>query len=177
MPRVRTLLCLAMLSLSLTARSAHAQDAPPARPLRISLGLGPAVGIPGGGAGFIVGEEVEYSIANTPVGAPFVGLALAQTFGAGFLFQFGARAGFDFTVLDTEAVDLLVAPAVVLGAALGEGPNAVAGYFHAEISGELRALFADGLVGVWIRPIAFEVFAGDLVFGRWHLMVGASIQL
>src|SRR5690606_359746 len=113
----------AMLSVLSIGSLASAQDEVPAvpavPPLRIGVGIGPAVGF-NGGAQLLIAEEIDYSLVTTDIGRFYLGGALAQQVGGFFQFEIGVRAGFDFDIYESPDVIVMAGPSVILGAAIAE---------------------------------------------------------
>lgn len=180
MSKSRTAWFLA-LSLLAAANAVQAQDAAPAaapsidRPLRIGVGLGLGIGA-AGGAQFVITEEVDYRFLPSEIGNFFIGVALGEGIGSTFLFQGGVRAGYDFRIFHENGIEILVAPEIVLGAAFAD-VQGVAGWFDLQIGAEGRVVLLDGLLGFWLRPLAFDIFIGERTFARYDLLAGASVQL
>lgn len=142
------------------------------RPVRIGLGVGLGVG---GGISFLITEEVDYRFLPSELGSMFVGLALGEGIGNAFLFQAGVRAGYDFRLFRSEDLEVLVAPQIVLGAAFAD-VQGLAAWFDLQIGVEGRVVLLDGLLAIFLRPLAFDFFIAENTFVRYDLVAGASVQ-
>lgn len=160
------------------ASHAHAQDD---RPIYVGFGLGPSIGLGGGGASFKLEQSVGVHVLE--VGdhpGLFVGGALAESFAGGAtLLQAGARVGFDAHVFESRTLTLLATPIVTLGASVsmfdsGEGGRQTNGAFNMGFGGELRLLVADEKVSVWVRPIGIDLHIRSGVAATYDLLVGAN---
>jgi hypothetical protein len=160
------LLALAPLS------SAHAQAVD--RPLRVGLGIGPAFVIDGG-AQFLIVEDIDYRFLDSDLGSLFVGVELGEGISGSFFFNFGVRAGYDFRVFHNDVVEILVAPEILVGAAVAAVQGAQ-GFFDLQFGAEARAVFLDGLLAAWVRPFAFDIFIQERTVARYDLLFGASVQ-
>jgi hypothetical protein len=166
------------------------------RPLYFGLGIGGVFGLRGGGSGmFRIEENVGYHVWSTGSHPGlFVGLLANQAFGkGGQAFDIDARLGFDINVYEWGSGALLVTPGTAIGVALirssfdvidpwtGEttsNSNTTA-FFDIMFNAELRAVFVDGLIGVWFRPVGIEIIAGKggAWGANWDLNAGVLINI
>jgi hypothetical protein len=161
------------------------------RPFYVGLGIGGVFGLKGGaGDGmFRIEEDVGYhvwSIGSHP--GLFVGLLANQAFAkGGQIFDIDARLGFDINVYEWGSGALLVTPGTAIGVCLfrtsfdvvdpwtGETTtnSDTSALFDIMFNAELRAVFVDGLISVWFRPVGIEVTAAKGGAGaNWDLNAG-----
>lgn len=177
-------LAFGILALGATSTSTAAAQSTD-RPMYLGLGLGPAVGLNGGGTLFKLEQSFGYHIM--PVGdhpGLFIGAALAESFRSHFVrLQIGARAGFDIRVWGNGKMDILVAPMLTLGATVGLArfetstgtERDASGAFNLGMAGEARLVLADGKWTVWGRPIAVDLDMGRGGVGAyWDFLFGAN---
>jgi hypothetical protein len=147
------------------------------RPWRIGLGVGLGVG-GAGGASFLVTQELDYRFAPGDFGAFFLGGQLGEAIGRTAVFHAGVRFGYDFRVFHDagSGIELLVAPEIVIGGAFADAQG-LRGWFDIQLGAEARLILVEGLLGVWLRPLAFDIFIGDATAARYDLLAGASIQI
>lgn len=111
------------------------------------------------------------STSGGGTGGPAIGGAIAESFGDGyFLFQAGFKLWWDIQVSD---LGLYIAPFGVAGFAVDTlgGGN---GYFNFQFGGQLK-LILNRRWDVWVRPVAFDFFAGDQFRVRYDFMAGGVI--
>lgn len=170
-------LLLAALVITTSSSTAAAQDR---HPTYVGFGLGPTIGLGGGGVAFKLEQSLGHHIVD--VGdhpGLFVGGVLAEAFAGGStVLQMGARVGFDAQVFSNRKLALLVTPHVTLGAGvsivdLGDGKQA-SGAFDMGFAGELRLVVADERATVWVRPVGIDLMIRSGVGASYDLLVGAS---
>jgi hypothetical protein len=174
------LLVLCAFLITSTSSSAEAQEG---RPLYVAAGLGPSIGLGGGGAAFKLEESIGYHVLS-PGNHPglFVGGALGESFASGaFTFQLGGRVGFDARAFGNQKVTFLVTPMVTLGASVtsvdvgdGNGGRQASGAFNLGFAAEARLVVANERVTVWARPFGIDLHIRDGVGSRYDLLFGAS---
>lgn len=163
------------------------------RQLYVGAGLGAAVFFDGGAAAFSLEEDVGYrfvvfGLGNGLDGAIFAGLSLGQLFRDRFVvLQFDARGGADLEVWDGGDMQLLVTPSITLGGSvfIVEVPNILTGgsstqtdgAFDFGFSAQAELTLADGLVGVWLRPLSFEIFVNSGTTATYELLAGAYVRI
>jgi hypothetical protein len=166
------------------------------RPLYFGLGVGGVFNIRGGAYGlFRIEEDIGYHVWSTGSHPGlFVGLLANQAFGKsgyGQRFDIDARVGFDINVYEWGSGALLVTPSMAMGVAIarvsildpadpwgGSTISDTSAAFDLMILGELRAVFVDGLIGVWFRPMGLEITAASGGAGvMWDLNAGVLINI
>lgn len=168
-------------------------DALTARPFFVGGGVGVTVGLSGYGAAFSIEEDVGYRFFGFEMGggldgAVWAGLSFGQAFGgSGFvLLQFDGRGGADFEVWDGGEMQLLVTPSIALGGAaifvdfvdgLGNRTTSTTGAFDFQVSAQGELVLADGLLGVWLRPLSFEILIHSGVGAQYELLGGVNVRL
>lgn len=158
------------------------------RPFFVGGAIGGTFGISGNGwAAFSLEEDIGYRFLGFQLGgnldgAVWGGLSFGQSFNSGvYLLQFDVRGGADFEVFDNGEMQLLVTPSLALGAAiigtdtvLGSTTN---GAFDLQISAQAELVLLEGLLGVWLRPLSFEIFIADGSAANYELLAGALVHL
>ncbi|MCA9616200.1 MAG: hypothetical protein KC586_25770 [Myxococcales bacterium] len=183
MRRVSVLvLTLGVLGALTTLSTASVAEAQEGRPTYIGFGLGPTVGLRGGGVAFKLEESVGYHVLE--VGdhpGLFVGGALAQSFAGGSaVLAFGGRVGFDARVFHNSSLSLLVSPHTTVGASVSiidvgdGGGRQTSGAFNLGFAGEVRLVMADDRATVWVRPIGFDLHISKGVGANYDILVGGS---
>jgi hypothetical protein len=114
-------------------------------------------------------ETVGLPLSPGPAG-PYAQLDLHQGFGGGlFTFQISPRAGWGLPLIPSSTdVDLLVAPNVALGLAMGGRTTSLA----LQPALDLHLWLGDDL-GLMLRPLAFDIWASRFLAVRADLLVGA----
>lgn len=176
----RTLIVLTFaLALALPS-AALAQTAE--RPFFVGGGAGVALELDRYPTQGLVAEEIGWHVLGTTDG-PFVSLTLAQGFGNDvFTFQATPRFGWDIPLLRGD-VGILLAPSVALGVAVASvtvntafgSRSGTEAFFDAQGAVDLRFLLADDQLGIFIRPLAIDVFVhenGAAV--RYDVLAGAA---
>lgn len=178
---------------SATAPDAPSEPAPGgARPLLLSLGLGPSELFsntftrwdPYGfstvrlqGTGFMLSVDVGgHMIPVNEHPGLFLAGSIALMTGPVTGGRLGARLGFDIQVARFEDIDLslLVTPSILAGLAVVDPIGIL---IDIEVAADVRALLLDGLLGVWIRPIASDMqFLGYFTW-RWNFLLGVDVRL
>jgi hypothetical protein len=150
-------LSAAMLSLAIVAAPGTDSD----RPWSLQLGLGPEVGLPGGGVRGKLALDFQYHFKGTDVG-PALGLQTHMHFARGL---FGMSVGpiflWDFRVVAAKKFKLYVAPLVALGYHFTTIPqlDATSHAFFMDFGAQVKGLVNDR-VGFFVRPANFSVIAG-----------------
>lgn len=154
------------------------------RPLFFGAGLGFMAGF-GGGVSFRLEEHVGYRFVGFDLGsglelALWGALGLGQAFGGGgfYLLDFNGVFGADLEVWDNGDMQLVVTPMLALGgaAAGASGLNGVAGAFHLQFVAQAQLVLANGLLGVWLRPLVLDGFVRDGGFGAYSLLAGVDFH-
>lgn len=145
----------------------------------VNVGLGPSIGLAprGNDTEFKLIQEFGYKFWKGLFGAVSIG----ETFiNSGFIFNFGARIGYDIDIAKFGSMDFSLAPSVLVGAALinrSIGPLSVTNtFFNLAPSVEGRLFFTD-MFGVFLRPQFNIIFpdAGDATMDL-DLLVGGTLR-
>ena len=108
---------------------------------------------------------------------------LQQTFGPSAAYNFGARTGVDFEVLDNPGFSLLITPLLSAGVAIldfegaqryGSGTEAA---LALEAAAQVEVVLFDGALGVWLRPVGVDYYVRDGAFVNYDIMIGANARL
>lgn len=165
-----------------------------ARPFYVGAGVGLDAGLTGGGGGvlFAAEEDVGYrfygfNLGGALDGAIFAGLSFGQAAGSNFIgLQFDVRGGVDLEVWDGGSLQLLVTPSITLGGgafiitipdAFGNPNSTTVGAFDLGFSAQGELVMLDGLLGIWLRPLSFELFINNNVGALYELLAGVNIRL
>lgn len=151
-------------------------------PVFVGGGAGAAIELSNYPTQGVVMEEIGWHFLGTTDG-PFVGLTLAEGFGNDvFTFQATPRFGWDISLVRGD-VGVMLAPSLAAGLAVAAvtvntGFGTASGsqaFFDAQGAMDLRILLLDDQLGIFIRPIAIDVFVhenGTAV--RYDALAGAS---
>lgn len=157
------------------------------RPLFFGAGLGFIAGF-NGGVSFRLTEHVGYRFIGFDLGsglelALWGALGLGQAFGdyGFYLLDFNGVFGADLEVWDGGDMQLVVTPMIGLGGAVagvsnGIGGTNAEGAFHIQFAAQAQLVLADGLLGVWLRPLAFDGYVRDGGFGAYSLLAGVDFH-
>lgn len=163
-----------------------------ARPFYVGGGLGVAVGLNSGYALFSLEENIGYrffgfNMGGALDGAIFAGLSFGQAFNGNFaLLQFDVRGGADLEVWDGGDMQLLVTPSITLGGsvgvssytdAFGNNVTSTGGAFDFGFAAQGELVMLEGLLGVWLRPLSFELYINNGVGAQWELLGGVTFRL
>ncbi|MDQ3036715.1 MAG: hypothetical protein M3Y87_30260 [Myxococcota bacterium] len=138
--------------------------------------------------GFKLEESFGYRFATISMGnalnAHIFGAGLLQqTFGPSAAYNFGARTGADFEVINTPGFALLITPMVSAGVAIlnfegqqryGEGTEAA---LALEAAAQAEFVLMNGALGVWIRPVGVNYYVRDGAFVNYDMMIGVNARL
>jgi hypothetical protein len=95
--------------------------------------------------------------------------------GGGAYINFAGRLGFDINAWHDRDVAFLVNPSLQIGggfATIGQ----TFGYFYLNPSVELSLSLVDGLIGVYWRPLGFEIGIGGGAVGTYTMMFGVTFN-
>ncbi len=164
-----------------------------ARPFFVGLGIGFDASLSGGiGAVFAMEEDIGYrffgfNIGDTLDGAIWAGLAFGQSFASRFAaLQFDVRGGVDFEAFDDGAIQVLVTPSITLGGSVfivdqpvvtGGTSTFTSGFFDLGFAAQAEVVLLDGLLGIWLRPLGFEIFIGNSSGAVYELLAGVHFRL
>lgn len=164
-----------------------------ARPFYVGGGVGLDVGVSGaGGALFAAEEDVGYrffgfNLGDALDGAIFAGLSFGQAFGSNFIgLQFDVRGGVDLEIWDGGDLQLLVTPSITLGGGVfivsftdgfGNRVESTNGAFDLGFSAQGELTMLDGMLGIWLRPLSFELFINSGVGALYELLAGVLVRL
>lgn len=180
--RARVNLALVLAGAALAAGApglAHAGPSDPssARKVALQLGLGPAVGIPGGGLFGRAPLDVEFHLRGGDVG-PAIGAWAPMHFGPG---SFGMNLGpvllWDFRLGQVGAAKLYVAPLAATGYGFTAGTHGhgAAHFWFLTLGAQLRALWNDK-IGLFVRPANFDLWVGNgWAAGNWSATLGLAL--
>lgn len=160
------------------------------RPLFFGVGAGLRAGLQSGGwVSFQLEEHIGYRIfgfdlADRLDAALWVGAGFGQAFGdyRSFLLNFDGRFGADFEVWDGGDLQLLVTPFVGLGGGVvivdaGPGLNTSDGAFHMQFATQAELIFADGLLGAFVRPLSFDFYIWSNTWTSYQLIGGLNVRI
>lgn len=165
-----------------------------ARPFFVGLGLGFDAGLSGGGgAVFAMEEDIGYrffgfNIGGALDGAIWAGLAFGQSYASNFAgLQFDVRGGVDFEAFDDGSVQVLVTPSITLGGSVsilsnqpivtGGTTTVTFGFFDLGFAAQAEVVLLDGLLGIWLRPLGFEIAIGNASGAAYELLAGVHFRL
>jgi hypothetical protein len=199
-PHRAALLALAVLVVGpgTTAFAQDAEDAgvitfaaPISRPLYVGGGLGFSAGLNGGGVLFKLQEEIGWQMDPIQLGSGSnvvlrLGGDLAQQFGDAFIFQFGARFTAAFALWTNGEMTVRIAPSLMLGAAIlnsrictplsGCG-DYTSGAFNIQFATQAELELLEGVLSIWLRPIAIDGFIADNSGARWDILAGVDVHI
>lgn len=159
------------------------------RPLFFGAGAGLRAGLyTGSGAAFQLEEHIGYRIfgfdlADRLDAALWVGGGFGQAFGDGgvVLLSFDGRFGADFEVWDGGEMQLLATPFVGFGGGVvlidNAFINSTDGAFHMQFAAQAELVLAEGLIGVFLRPLAFDFFIWRDTWSSYELLGGINIRI
>lgn len=147
------------------------------RPFAAQLGLGAAVGIPGGGLFGRAPIDFQYHLRGGDVG-PAIGAWLPIHFDSG---MFGMNLGpmflWDFRVGQAGNAKLYLGPLAATGygfSAATHGHGA-AHFWFLTLGAQFRALWNDK-VGLFVRPATFDLWVGNgWAGGNWSATAGLAL--
>lgn len=132
------------------------------RPASFQLGLGPAVGIPGGGVFGRLPIDFQYHLRGGAVG-PAIGMQAPLHFSAGSVgMNLGPMFLWDFSVGPAGAARLYLGPLAATGygfTAATHGHGA-AHFWFLTLGAQFKALWG-GKVGLFVRPASFDLWVGN----------------
>jgi hypothetical protein len=169
---------LAILAACLLPSVASAQDSA-ARRFMFGAGLGGAFGLNRGAPSqFKLEEFVGYSVL--PVNE-HPGLFIAGVFEQGFVdwvrLTWAARAGFAIQVYHHEDFEVLVTPFMQFGGTAFFFANQTAGAFNWKFGAQGEFVLLRGLLGLFFRPLSFDLNFGRDVGAFYELMTGVVVRL
>jgi hypothetical protein len=173
------MLVAGMLASAAVPAVAHAgpSDSSSSRPTAVQIGIGPVVGIPGGGVDGRIPIDFQYHFRRGDVG-PALGLQLPMNFSRG---SFGMHIGpiflWDFRVGQLGNAKLYLAPLATTGFGFSTGTHGggSAQFWYLTLGGQFRALWRD-TVGLFVRPASFDVLVGNgFVAGAWSFTAGLAL--
>jgi hypothetical protein len=163
------------------------------RPFYVGGGIGLDVGLNGGGGVLFSAEEdigfrfFGFNLGGANDGAIFAGLSFGQAGGSNFVgLQFDVRGGVDFEVWDGGDMQLLVTPSITLGGgvfivsftdAFGNNNTSTNGAFDFGFATQGELVMLDGLLGLWLRPLSFELYINSGVGALYELLAGVMFRL
>jgi hypothetical protein len=159
------------------------------RPLFFGAGVGLRTGLQNGGfLSFQLEEHIGYRIfgfdlADRLDAALWVGAGFGQAFGDfnSVLLSFDGRFGADFEIWDGGDMQLLATPFVGLGGGvvIFDGPfgNTSDGAFHMQFAAQAELVLADGLIGIFLRPLSFDFFIWNDTWTSYQLLTGVNIRI
>lgn len=133
-------------------------------------------------------EHVGYRLMDVSLGgdmalAPTVSLGLSQAFGDGglFLLGFDAQAGADLRLWTNGDLEVLVTPTLglgvgVVGASTPLG-NVTEAAFHLAFAAQAELVLAEGLLGVFLRPVAFDFFIASTTLSSYLFLGGVNVRI
>lgn len=160
---VGPLLAAAVVAVVPAVAEAGPSDDSSSRPFALQLGLGPSIGLPGGGVFGRAPIDVQYHLRGGDVG-PAIGAQAPIHFGPG---SFGMNLGpmflWDFRVGQAGAAKLYLGPLAATGygfTAASGGHGAATHFWFLTLGGQFRALWNDS-VGLFVRPVSFDLWVGN----------------
>lgn len=178
---VPSLLALSALSLLVLVApvKADARD----RPLRLAVGLGPAIPLQGGNVQLQIEESLSYSVLSVDAHPGlFVGLMLGQGITDGLVvLEAQGRVGFEAQLWGSEDLELLASAHVGVGGGMllvhtGLGNDSTLGAFDLGLGAEVTLSFADGLGAVWLRPVGLDFLLRDGDLTRYQILAGGRLS-
>jgi hypothetical protein len=152
-------------------------DRSSSRPTAVQIGIGPVVGIPGGGVSGRIPLDFQYHFRGGDVG-PALGMQLPLNFSRGSLgMHIGPSFVWDFRVAQVGRAKLYLGPLATTGygfSAATHGGGA-AHFWYLTLGAQFRALWNDK-VGLFIRPASFDVLVGNgWAAGGWSFTAGLAL--
>lgn len=145
-------------------------------PFFVTLGIGTSIRLDGTiAAQMRIQEELGVHFDGTATG-PFASVVLAEDFLAIYSMQVGIRVGWDLALLSRDFA-IIAQPSVLIPFAFDVGPaSSTYAYFCPQIALGVGVLFLDGMLAIWIRPIAFDIYIGENIHGAYTAVGGAAFN-
>lgn len=150
------------------------------KPWTLNVGMGPSINLENAGAWGKLGADFQYHFKKGDVG-PALGGQINTLFRENVLgMQFAPIFLWDFRIFADAKTKLYLAPVVSTGYAFVSFPGITgAGAGHAwflTAGGQFKAVFKDW-IGVYVRPLDFELWAGNGgATGYWSMVAGVTFN-
>jgi len=152
-------------------------DSSSSRPTAVQIGIGPVVGIPGGGVFGRVPIDFQYHFRRGDVG-PALGMQLPFNFSRGSIgMNLGPIFVWDFRITQAGRAKLYLGPLVTTGYGFAAGTHGggAAHFWYLTLGPQFRALWND-TVGLFVRPASFDVWVGNgWATGNWSFTAGLAL--
>lgn len=175
--RFALLAALALGAAGALAPDTARADAPEAlrpgtNPWFFDAGFGWANNLEDLGGQFKLVQEIGYHFSGNASG-PAIGAAISESMGNGF-FTFAAGFKFWWDIQIVQDLGLYVSPFAVAGFAVATQSGFTSGFFNFQGGAQVKLIINDTW-NVFVRPLAFDFFAGDFFAVRYDFIAGGVI--